>query len=142
MAHHGTPDLLVLHERGVCLPTHGPAVNVEHGISLVLQGSLGFDCGQEIRVGPGSIVLVPAGVPHRSLGGEDLTYWLVGFCGACHGFDESMPLMEPFARVRGGGLPVVGVDEARLDWVTRLFEELARESETPSGRSHHLLSLI
>ena len=142
MPHHSSTSLLVLHERQVVLPTHGPMVHVEHGVSLVLEGWLGFDCGQPVRVGPGSMVLVPAGVPHRSLGGEGLTYWLAGFCSACQGLDETMPVMEPFARVRSGALPVVKVPEDRIGWIVSLYEELARAEGPHPERAPHLLSLL
>lgn len=134
--------MLVLHEQEATLPVHGPVVHVEHGVTLVTAGSLVFDGGEPVQVGPGSVVLVPAGVPHRSLGGEGVTYWMAGFCSACQGFDESMPVMEPFARVRAGGLPVVQLPEDRIAWVVQLYQELERLDPQQQDRVPLLLSLL
>lgn len=144
MPHDVSTPLLVLHEADADLPAHPAVVHVEHGISFIQAGTLSFECGERIDVGGGSIVLIPAGLPHRSLGGHGVTYWMTGFCGACQGLDESQRLMAPFLRVRRGALPVIDVPDVRAPWLESLFAELREASlgDTDPDRVSALLTLL
>ena len=84
---------------------------------------------------PGSVTVVPAGVPHRPLAGEKLDYWLLGFSAGDFGFDETQAIMRPFAEVRLGSVPVVKLDAAAQERIKYSFETLAQESakQTPES---------
>jgi AraC-like DNA-binding protein len=91
-------------------------------------------------------MLVPAGVPHRVLGGEDVELTVVSFCAACLTLDEHQPLMESFYRVRLGALPVVQLPEDRQQRMVRLLadlrEELAQSDATSRELSRCLVVLL
>lgn len=75
------------------------------------------------------ITILPAGTPHRSLGGRNVGLWLVRFCAVCHHLDESHSVMTMFRRVRSGALPVVALPEERRGYFTGLLEALQREEQ-------------
>ena len=74
-------------------------------------------------------------------------YWLLAFCPACLGLDESQPLMRPFWRVRHGALPVLPVAASRRRHVVQtmraLQDELARQvPESPALVQSHVALLL
>jgi len=79
-------------------------------------------------VGAGDVVVVPAGEAHRMVAGEGVEAWGAGFCAPCLAADGAGALLEPFARVRGGGAAVVSIPEERRGFLERLFVELGREA--------------
>lgn len=103
--------------------------HTEHGLAYITSGRLLLEHGGPVEVGQGAVALVPAGVPHRSLGAQDAHLWMVRFCATCLRLDESLPLMGPFRRVRRGALPVVPIAEPRRRRVLGLYHELQDESE-------------
>ena len=58
--------------RAAKVEPHDMAVHTEHVLAYQTSGSLKMDHGQVLEAGPGMLTVLPAGVPHRSLGGEDL----------------------------------------------------------------------
>ncbi|MCG8455979.1 MAG: AraC family transcriptional regulator [Holophagales bacterium] len=128
------------------LPAHGPIAHAEYGLTLVMGGWVEIEHGSRLRVEPGALVVVPAGVPHRALRGEEVDLWLTMFCASCIGLDEGHLLMEPFRRVRHGALPVSRVPKSRLRRVERHFRELEEELQRGDPASFELarchLSLI
>lgn len=135
-----------MHEKRPRVHQHAESSHTEHGLTFIVDGFLRMEHGAEIRVEPGSVVLVPAGVPHRPIEGRNLEYWLVGFCATCVRMDETQVLMEPFVRARHGALPVVPIPSAKRRKLVRLFRELQVESERHAPEapelSRCLLSLI
>lgn len=83
----------------------------------------------------GSVTIVPAGVPHRPLAGENLRYWLLGFSAGGFGFDETQAIMRPFADVRLGGMPVISLSPKSQKRIKVWFEELAAETELQTPQS-------
>lgn len=109
----------------------GAAVHRGHVVAWIRGGHSVLELGHRVTVERGDLLLVPAGVPHRSVAGGDPVLWGVQFCASCVGLDEADPLMEPFARVRQGGSPVVRLPEAQAAWVEALFRQL----EAAAGRT-------
>jgi len=107
---------------------HHHAVHTEHVITLVERGNLRIKHGEEIRITPGMLILVPAGVPHSTLEGENVGVWWLGFCTGCLNLDESHSLMAPFQQIRLGALPVFELPEDRREYFIGLMKELINES--------------
>lgn len=128
--------VFVFHDRVERFEPHAETSHTEHGLTYMVEGWHEMEHGGPIEAGAGTFTIVPAGIPHRALGGRDMDYWLLSFCPACLGLDESHVLMSPFRRVRRGALPVLSVAKGRRRRVIRLFRELAEEQgravpETP-----------
>lgn len=134
--------VLVLHEALERLQPHAETSHTEHCLTFVLNGRLRFEHGAETSVGAGSMVIVPAGVPHRLLGGRDLEYWWLGFCTSCLDLSEGHLLMSPFRRVRHGGLPVVVLPKGQRRRVVRLYRELEEEQRRGAPESHELMRCL
>ena len=135
---HGTGSVFVLHEQHADLDPHHTVTHTEHGLAYLVEGCIEMEQGQRLRADAGTVILVPAGIPHRSLGARDVEYWMVGFCPSCLELDEGQPLMRPFRRVRYGALPVIEVPRSRRRRLMRLFRELQEENERGARESPEL----
>ena len=136
-AAHG--GVFVVHETIRRLATHKETTHTEHGLNLVVGGWFEMEHGVRVRASAGSVTLVPAGVPHRPLGGRDLEYWLVGFCASCVGLDEAHPVMAAFRRVRSGALPVLHLSKGQLRSLLPLVRELQAECRRGAPESAELV---
>jgi len=139
---HGTNSgggIFVIHEKTPRLHSHAEVTHTEHGLTYLADGWFRMEHGSELTARAGSITIVPAGVPHRAIDGEDLEYWLVGFCATCARLDESQLLMAAFRNVRHGALPVVEIPEERRQRVVSLFGELRDECERAAPESPELM---
>jgi hypothetical protein len=119
----------VIHEMGVSTHPTPVAVHADHGLMFTRAGWFTMEQKYETLSLAGSVTIVPAGVPHRPLAGEDLDYWLLGFSAGSFGFDEAQAIMRPFSEVRLGASPVVHLEEVAQARLQRWFEALAREAE-------------
>lgn len=126
------PSCYVIHEMGVSTHPTPVAVHVDHGLMFTRAGWFTMEQKYETLSLAGSVTIVPAGVPHRPLAGEDLDYWLLGFSAAGFGFDEAQAVMRPFAEVRVGASPVIHLDEVAQTRLLRWFETLVQETEDQS----------
>jgi len=140
-APHGgvAASVVVMHEQLDALPSHPPATHTEHVLSYIEAGHISFHCGAEVHAGAGSLVVVPAGVPHQSLHGAHLDVWMVSFCATCVQLAETAPLMSEFRRVRRGAAPVLTVPPARRDHVRSLFAALEQEAGRSAPESPELV---
>lgn len=139
--------MFVLHETVPELHSHEETSHTDHGLTFLVDGWFRMEHGGPVLAEAGTITVVPAGVPHRPLDGENMTYWLVGFCAGCQGLDEGQLLMSPFRRVRQGAVAVATVEEGRRGRVEQLFRdidaELARGApESPELARASLLLLL
>lgn len=123
------PSCYVIHEKGVSTHPTPVAVHADHGLMFTRAGWFTMEQKYETLSLAGSVTIVPAGVPHRPLAGEDLDYWLLGFSAGGFGFDEAQAIMRPFSEVRLGASPVVHLEEVAQARLHRWFEALAREAE-------------
>ncbi len=116
----------------------------DYVLTLLVSGDLSLRHSQEIRVLPGMVTLVPAGVPHELTSALDADIRWLSFCPGCLGIDIEAPQMAAFNRVRLGALPVV--TPARLAFVELLLDELEGELARPAGSSlevkRSLLTLV
>lgn len=140
------PSCYVIYEQGVSAHEAPTTVLAEHGLIFVFDGWFSMEHRYKAVSSQGSVTVVPTGVPHRPLAGENLEYWLLGFTAGSFGFDESQVLMSPFAEVRLGAPPVISLDDAALARVKGLFERLAVENtmQTPQSTEvqRSLITLI
>lgn len=123
--HGGT---YVLHETLEVLEAHAETSHTDYGLTFLVDGWFRMEHGTEIYVEPGSVVLMPAGAPHRPMEGADLEYWLVGFCATCVKLDETHLLMQSFHRVRHGALPIIHIPRSKRRQLVRMFRDLHAES--------------
>lgn len=116
----------------------------DYVLTLMLAGYVTFDGPQPVQITPGMLTLVPPGTPHALLQGKDMQVYFLSFHGASFGLDEQQAVMQPFANVRQGALPIVKLQDQRLPWLTQLFEQLqtAVESNSPSEIIKSLIILI
>jgi AraC family transcriptional regulator, transcriptional activator of pobA len=136
--------VFVVHERIERVQPHGEVSHTEHGLSFVVDGwfSMGHSgapTSVEVRGEPGTVTLIPAGAPHRAIDGENLEYWMVGFCASCVRLDESHRLMRGFRDARSGALPVITIPKGRRAALLRYIRELGRESERRTPESPELV---
>lgn len=130
--------VLVLHERAASFDPHPETSHTEHVLTYLVDGWISMDSGGPFRAEAGSMMIVPAGIPHRDLSGSNAEYWWVGFCATCLGLDEGQPLMQPYRSVRHGAVPVVSIASGRRSRVVRLFRELREESQRVAPESPEL----
>ncbi len=128
----------VFHDNIARLHSHAEVSHTEHVLSYLVEGSFRINHGRTLEVRPGTVTVVPAGVPHRLLGGRDVELWMVSFCSSCERLDESNLLMSPFRRVRHGLLPAVPIPKSRRRRVLRHFRELQEESKRGAPESVEL----
>ncbi len=135
--HHGGPINAFLWKAPV-LKAQAEVTHTDHVLSYMVAGSVRIQHGGPVLIEAGSVTLVPAGVPHRLLGGTDVEIWLVSFCAGCLSLDEHQPLMGPFYNARLGALPVVEIAEARRGRLVRLLADLHEELQATDTTSLEL----
>ncbi len=129
----------VLHEKLSVVQFHGEVSHTEHRLVYVVDGHLRMMHGSLIKVEAGSVMVVPAGAPHRPVEKQELESWIAGFCAACYQLDEGQLLMSPFRRVRHGALPVVFIPKTRRQRLLRLFRDLKDECDRGAPESSELV---
>lgn len=140
------PSCYVIHETGISTQPSAVAVHAEHGLIFVRDGWFTMEQQYPALSPAGSVTVVPAGVPHRPLAGENLDYWLLGFSAGGFGFEETQAVMRPFADVRLGSAPVVKLDgetQTRLIyWFTSLAREATGQTDIAFDMQRSLITLI
>lgn len=140
------PSCYVIHETAITASTGPVTVNADHGLLLILEGWLTMEQNYSTLSSPGSITIVPAGVPHRPLTGENIEYWLLGFSASSFNLDENQAIMQPFSEVRLGASPVISLSDQTKQKIQYWLELLKQESElqTPESNTvqHSLITLI
>ncbi|MBB1342872.1 helix-turn-helix transcriptional regulator [Pseudoalteromonas sp. SR45-6] len=96
----------------------------EYIVTFINKGTLKMHHRGVVELDANMFTLIPAGMPHSLIEGENLDVWWVSFCPSCLGFNENDPLMRPFRQVRLGALPILKLDEKRLSSITFMFNEL------------------
>ena len=133
---HG--GVLVTHKTLNNFRVHKQNSHTEHVLSYLVDGWFEIEHGGRFEVEPGSVTIIPAGVPHRPLAARNAELWIVVFCATCMGLDESQLLMSPFARARQGALPVVQIPKSRRRKLQRLCREMQEECECAAPESPEL----
>lgn len=128
------------------LETHDESRHAEYVLSFLIEGELQMLHGTALSARAGSVVIVPAGVPHRLQSGHGLELWWLGFCPSCLQLHDHLPSMRPFHNVRRGGLPAVQIPPARRALLAQYFAELQRLCDAPQAshleRCRSLLLLL
>ncbi|UTV30342.1 helix-turn-helix domain-containing protein [Photobacterium atrarenae] len=134
--HHVKVD----HFRDLSFEEHShTAHHPEHRLALLTQGVIEMVYGTDIRIVAPAMIMIPPGVPHRTLSATHVEMYLVSFCTGCLGIDEASLLMEPFQRVIDGSLPTVPVEPARIPLLIQLVQALSDESQQSGAESPPLL---
>ena len=107
--------------------------HAEHVILLLEQGQLEFEHGRQISFKPGMLMLIPAGMLHRTLAGNKVEFRWLSFCASCLELDEKDSLMAPFKQVRLGAMPCFTLPAARKEFFVSLCQELAAENQSLAG---------
>ena len=101
--------------------------------------ALAFYTGGRARVdqrgawtlGPGDVMLVPAGHPHRTLEAHRAEFWTLGVCVPCFAATDAAALLEPFERVRDGAAAVAKIPSERHEFLESLLRELEAVTRAP-----------
>ncbi len=140
------PPLTVARYRIPELEPHNQAHHAEHVISFLLSGELSIEQGDILSLGAGTMIVIPAGAPHRLLTGRNLELWHLSFCPHCLGWTGNDPQLAPFSSVKLGAFPAVAIPELRRPILRTYFEEIDRLGQSLSAaqldRQCSLLSLI
>ncbi|MDN3611297.1 helix-turn-helix domain-containing protein [Vibrio ostreicida] len=119
---------------------HGhTAHHPEHRLALLTKGFVEMVYGENLRIAAPAIIIIPPGVPHKTVRAEQADMYLVSFCIGCLGINEDSLLMQPFQRVTDGSMPTVPVDVRRLALLIQILEALSNESHQSGVESTPLL---
>ncbi|MFN3233875.1 MAG: AraC family transcriptional regulator [Gammaproteobacteria bacterium] len=126
---------------------HPRVSHTEHVIAFTISGRMKMFCNTDLQITPDSIVLMPAGMPHVSKGGENLEFKWVSFCSSCLDLPENHPLMMPFDAIHQGAIPCASLTEIQKKRIEYLFDELQSEikhskKETPIVMKSLLILLL
>lgn len=132
ITHPPHPACYVIHDTNVSTQPAPVTVHAEHGLIFVCDGWFTMEQQYEALSLPGSVTVVPAGVPHRPLAGENLEYWLLGFSASGFGLDEGQKIMRAFAEVRLGATPVIQLGANAQQRLKNWFEALKYEDTEQS----------
>lgn len=91
-------------------------------------------------LGPGDVLIIPSGSPHRRKEQGHGPFTAAAFCAACLDLDDQVA--APLDRVRSGASPVVRIPEERRPHIAHLFSELLLASTPPSAPLIVLKSLL
>lgn len=118
----------------------------ENVITLLTKGSIVMDCGEEITLVPGMVIVIPAGVPHKTLKGEAVEYFWLSFCSGCLDLETSPVLLNIFNLVHTGAVPVWQLDSAGqkfyLSLIKNLQQEIAQDSNITPDIIRSYLTLL
>jgi AraC family transcriptional regulator, transcriptional activator of pobA len=117
----------------------GAAVTHDYAVVAFYTGGRSrMEQNGEWQLRPGDVLLVPAGMPHRTIERSAQEYWGLSFCVPCFAAAGAAALLEPFERVRDGASAVVHVPAARRAYLEELFRELAEVATATGGPSQAL----
>ncbi len=101
--------------------------HTENVITLLTKGSIVLDCGEEITLVPGMAIVIPAGVPHKTLQGDNVEFFWLTFCSSCLKLESSPTLLNIFNSVQTGAIPVWQLTSKKQDLYLSLFLALQQE---------------
>lgn len=97
-------------------------------------------------VGPGDVLVIPAGRPHRRVSSNESEYWGLGICLPCFGNEFDAGVLDPFEAVRNGASAVASIRPDRQSFTVNLLQELAAHCDAPNAATpliqRSLLALI
>ncbi|WP_199611655.1 helix-turn-helix domain-containing protein [Flocculibacter collagenilyticus] len=96
----------------------------EYILSFVVNGSITMRHRELIELKNNMFSLIPAGMPHSIVNGENVEVWWVSFCPNCLNLNEDDSIMQPFRQIRLGALPVLKLPTERVHYLHSLFNEL------------------
>ena len=99
----------------------------ENVITLLTKGSIVMDCGEEITLVPGMVIVIPAGVPHKTLKGEAVEYVWLSFCSGCLDLETSPVMLNIFNLVQTGAVPVWKLGSKGQNFYLSLIKNLQQE---------------
>lgn len=121
---HSDKAFQVKHHRIKSLSYEEHSSQTDHILMLINKGTLNMKYQHQVKLSENMLTLIPPGVAHTLVGGEDLDIWWMGFCPSCLALDFEPSLLKTFRQIRLGALPVFQVSQDRADFINRMFEEL------------------
>lgn len=129
-------------------PRPSPVTHEFASLSYYVGGRAHVEQHGEWHLGPGDVLVVPAGAPHRMLATQRSEYWGLALRTPSFVTGGASELLAPFERVRDGAASVVHVPAPRQEFLAGLFRELelstvrAAPSGTLEAVQRSLLTLI
>ena len=102
------------------------SAHTEHVLLYVVAGELTVEQPRRSCARPGTLVALPAGVPHRFQAPAPVSFHAVAFCTGCLDLAEHHDLMRPFRRARSGQLACIPIPTTRQEAILGHFGDLAR----------------
>ncbi|KJZ10381.1 AraC family transcriptional regulator [Marinomonas sp. S3726] len=121
---HPIQAFQVKHHKIKTLSHEEHSSQTEHILMLVNKGKLSMKYQNQVELSENMLTLIPPGVAHTLVAGEDLDIWWMGFCPSCLTLDFDASLLQTFRQIRLGALPVFQVSKDRALFINRMFEEL------------------
>lgn len=121
---HSDQAFQVKHHKIKSLSHEEHSSQTDHILMLINEGTLSMKYQNQVELSKNMLTLIPPGVAHTLVGGEDLDIWWMGFCPSCLTLDFEPSLLQTFRQIRLGALPVFQVSQDRTDFINRMFEEL------------------
>lgn len=128
------------------------ATPVTHSYAVVVFQTAGrsrVELGAAWTLDVGDVLLLPAGMPHRTLERAQSELWGLSFCVSCFAAEGAASLLEPLERVRDGGAAVVRIPTERQGYLASLFAEVEQvglerrgSNDTLDAVQRSLLTLI
>lgn len=139
--------IIVVEHQGARNSTTPPRRAVTHthaAIAFFTGGRARLELNGEWTLRAGDVLLVPPGVPHRTLERSETAAWVLAFCAPCVAAAEGSSLLAPFERVRDGAAAVVNIPRGRRAFLTSLFRELEvlEPGDSHEAVQRSLLTLI
>lgn len=101
-----------------------PVTHTYAALAFFTGGRTRLELNGEWTLRAGDVLLVPPGVPHRTLERERADVWMLGFCVPCFVSAGASLLLTPFERVRDGAAAVIHIPRERRAFLASLFREL------------------
>lgn len=99
----------------------------ENVITLLTKGSIVLECGEEITLVPGMVIVIPAGVPHKTVVGKNVEFYWLSFCSGCLDIEDSPVLNNIFNPVQTGAVPVWKLSPQGRTFYLFLLQNLQQE---------------
>ena len=138
-AMHSSHIVSVGHEKLHAISSEHHGSHTEHVLTLLVNGELKMKHRETFTIKPGMVTLVPAGMPHSLLSGENIEVWWLSFCSSCLSVDENHSLMAPFKQVRQGKLPTLKLSKDRQKFFNTLLSEIKNATETANDDSWEVI---
>lgn len=114
----------------------------EYVITLLVEGEYKIQQQEVLSITSGMVMLIPKGVPHKIVSGNNMTIWWLSFCSHCLELDEQQSIMQPFANIRQGHSSCLALSKSSERFVRSLFKQVMRCNENQNEDSFLVLKSL